>query len=122
MGLKADITGGVRLAFDTAGDLVKKFTMVPGDTGVFVPATGKYTTPATDNDKFEVEAMDDLEREANAGESLNERSMRKYIVLSPGIIKVGYTFLDDGLTYTVSKLMPIQQNAVVFVYSMWAEA
>lgn len=120
--LLVDITKSVRLAFDVAGDLVKKFTMIPNSAGAFVPSTGKYATPAGNADVFEVEAMDDMEKESYSGESLDERSMRKYIVLSSNLIKIGYTFIDDGLTYTVSKLMPIQQNSVVFVYSMWAEA
>lgn len=119
--LTANITKYVRLAFDQSGDLVKKLTIVPNDSGAFVPSTGKYTSTATDGEKIEVEALDDKEDETIDSDSFSDRSMRKYIVLSPSIIKVGYTFIDDALSYTISKLMPIQQNSVVFVYSMWAE-
>jgi hypothetical protein len=112
----------VRVAFNEAGDLVKKMTILPMDAGVFNPATGIYDLSVTTEASFVVEALDDIESESIRSESFYDRSSRRYIVLSGKIIKVGYTFIDDGITYTISKVLPVQQNATVFVYNLWAEA
>lgn len=119
--LTSDITKYVRLAFDVAGDLVKKLTVTPTSTGTFVPATGKMSKPATISDRFIVEAVDHEEKES-IGAGFTDKSMRRYIMVSPNIIKVGFTFIDDAITYTVSRASPIQQSSTVFVYQVWAEA
>ena len=119
MSLTADLTSYVAIAFRKAGTLVKTLTISSITKGQFDPVTGRYPTTAT---TFQVEVMDNDQDETVVQASLANRDVRSYIVKAGQLAQPGQKFEDNGTSYTIFKVSPVQQNSTVFVYYMWAEA
>jgi hypothetical protein len=115
--LTTDITGYVALAFQKAGNLVKTLTITGKTRGAFSPITGLYPETTT---TFDVEVVDNDDNAQLVGNSNKDK--RSYIVKAGTLAQTGQKFQDEGIEWTIFRINRIQQNSVIFVYEMWAEA
>lgn len=120
MSLTTDLTRYVALAFEQAGDLVKTLTISTEVKGPFNPSTGKYDVVSAST--FTIDVVDNDDDEAIRNAAFANRKIRSYIVKAGTLAKIGQKFTDEGFEYTIFRVSRIQQNSVIFVYEMWAEA